>query len=249
MPLFGNWASDRKKRAPQLASDAPKDAKLQEELSELTATENRKELDRADTEVQEVVTQATRADIREIKLIEQGRCPQCKSRTDNFLYTVVCPACGWYRREVPTIGKSIVHLDSGEMIPCDRVYRANDEYLCVRDGVVVSQVLRRYIRRIEYNWEPDELARARDQSHKRRYGVCSWCDKDLAEAEEEGPFEDFVAPGAYQERYIFCSETCMGSFRKRFPSRVHRNCYETECSSCDKCIKKYDIDGFRRHVL
>jgi len=245
MPLFGNRQSDRRK-PPR---PGPKDAKLQEELSELSASEDRRELVRADTEVQQVVSQATRADIRDIKLIEQGRCPQCKARTDNFLYTVVCPACGWYRREVPTIGKSVVHLDTGDTIACDRVYRANDEYLCVRNGVVISQVLRRYIRRIEYNWQDEELARAREQSKKQRYGVCSWCERDLTEAEEEGPYVDFVAFGAFQERFVFCSEKCMGSFRKRYPPRVHRNCYETDCATCDKCIKRYDVDGFRRHTL
>ncbi len=99
------------------------------------------------------------------------------------------------------------------------------------------------------NWEDEELSRAREQVKRQRYGICSWCDADLSEVEGEGPFEDFVSHGAFQERYIFCSEKCMGSFRKRYPPRIHRNCYEKDCNVCDMCIKRYDTDGFRRHTL
>ena len=241
MPLFG-----RKRPGPS-SSEVSKDAMLEEELQELTAAEGRKEIDRADSEVKEAVSEATRADIRDIKLIGHGRCPRCRSRTDNFLYTVVCPSCGWYRRELPSIGKSIVHLDTGEKIACDRVYSARDEVLCVRNGVVISQVVRKCIRRIEYVWEESELAQAREQAKKRHAGACSWCERDLSESEEGAPYVDFVAFGSAQERYVFCTEKCMSSFRRRYPSRIHRNCYETECSSCDKCIRRYDVDGFRRH--
>jgi hypothetical protein len=245
MPLFGG----RRRRAGQPAGELPKDAVLEEELSELAVAEDRRELDRAESDVEEAVSEATRADIRDIKLIEHGRCPQCKARTDNFLYTVVCPSCGWHRREAPPSGASVVHLDTGEKIECDHVYSAADELLCIKDGIVISQVMRRCVRRIEHVWEESEFAVARERAKKRRAGVCSWCVGDLSESEEEGPYEDFVALGAAQERHVFCSEKCMSAFRKRYPSRVHRNCYETDCSACDDCVKRYDVDGFRRHIL
>jgi len=248
MAFFGKRDSESRK-ANQL-QDSPKDAKLLEELSELSVDEDRRELDRADSEVLEAVSEATRADIRELKLLEYGRCPECRSRTDRFLYTVVCPSCGWHRREVPTTGQTAVHLDNGDVVECDRAYQGDDEYLCVKDGVVVAQVLRRFIRRVEYIWGEEELEKARSEARKHRYGVCSWCEHDLSDIEEgEGPYEDFVAFGSSQERFVFCSERCMAAFRKRYPSRIHRNCYETDCSSCDLCMKRYDVDGFRRHLL
>ena len=53
-------------------------------------------------------------------------------------------------------------------------------------------------------------------------------------------------PVAY---YAFCSEDCMSSFRRRYPTRIHRNCYETDCRDCNECVRRYDVDGFRRRLL
>ena len=46
---------------------------------------------------------------------------------------------------------------------------------------------------------------------------------------------------------LFCSAACYEAFRKMYPSRVHRNCYETKCSECNLCTKRYDdeTDGIR----
>ncbi len=249
MPLFGSRFGSRRKQPASPVDDLPSDAMIGEQLEELERTEDKKEIGRADKEVREAVTQATRADIRDVKLMEHGRCPRCRSRTDNFLYTVICPSCGWHRREIPSSGASVVHMDTGEKIACDRVYSAGDAFLCVKDGIVVSQVMRKCVRRVEYTWEESEFALAREQAKKRRTGLCSWCERDLAESEEGGPYNDYVAFGSMQERYVFCSEKCMKSFRKLYPSRIHRNCYETDCPDCKKCIKRYDADGFRRHIL
>ena len=250
MALFGGKSDERKKRAEALI-DAPKDPSLADELEELAGAGSRKEIDRAGTEVEEAVTKAKQADIRQIMMIEHGRCPECGGRTDNYLLTVVCPTCGWFRREQPTAGKTVVHLDDGATVSCDSIYRVEgDEFVCVENGVVIALAMRRHVRRIEYQWTPEELAQMRERSRKLRTGVCYWCEKDLAEAEEEdGPFEDYVAFGVFQEHYVFCSEACMASFRRRYPSRVHRNCYETDCSGCDNCIKRYNVDGFRRTLL
>lgn len=250
MALFGGRSEERKKRSESLI-DVSKDPTLAEELGELARERSLKEIDRAGTEVEEAVTKAKQADIRRVMMIEHGRCPECQGRTDNYLFTHVCPSCGWYRREQPTVGKTVVHLDDGANISCDRIYRVEgDEFVCVEHGVVIALVMRRHVRRIEYQWTADEIAHMRERSRKLRAGVCYWCEKDLTEldAEEDGPFEDYVAFGVFQERYVFCSEACMASFRRRYLSRIHRNCYETDCRSCDKCIKRYDVDGFRRRL-
>ncbi len=250
MALFSPKPSETRKRTALLKDELPQDASLTEELSEL-AVDDPKELDRAQVEVEEAVSEANRADIRYLKMIEQGRCPECQARTENFLYTVVCPQCGWYRRSLPASGRSVVHLDTGERIACDSVYHAKDgELLCIHEGVVVAQVMRRFVRQIEHLWQPEELARAREEMKKRRRGICSWCEKALAQAEDpDAPLEDFVAFGVMQERYVFCAKKCMAAFRRQSPSRVHRNCYETDCRDCSLCLKRYDVDGFRRTIL
>ena len=56
-----------------------------------------------------------------------------------------------------------------------------------------------------------------------------------------------IAFGATQERYCFCSDDCYEAFRQMYPARVHRNCYERACDTCDLCIKRYrdEAEGIR----
>lgn len=238
------------------------DPHLEDQLSSLVAAHDPADVSATETEVQEAVVKAARSDLRAVKLLGQGRCPDCQNRTEYFLYTTVCPHCGWYRRTVPDTGHSVVHLDTGERIVCDRVYRVRgEELLCVKEGVVVNQVAQRFIRQIEHIWSKEELAEARRARKRRAEGICAWCERDFAliTPEEtrrdtavdgvEPPFEEFVAFGAVQDRYMLCSRRCIEAFRKQFPSRIHRNCYETECRDCNACIKRYDITHFRRAIF
>jgi hypothetical protein len=244
---------NRKKKATKsdfIKSELPKDEKLKNELTELSAIGDRRELSKADSEVKEAVSKATQADIREIMLIDQGRCPLCHARTENFLFTVVCPSCGWFRRNIPSAGKSIVYLNTKEKIECDYVHHGRtDEYLCIRDGVVISEITRDMVQKIDHVWEKNDLEEARIMAHKLKTGICSWCERTLSETDEEEQGEDFVAFGAMQERYIFCSEKCQRAFRKQYPARIHRNCYEQDCNNCSLCIKRYDTHGFKRNIL
>lgn len=232
------------------ASELPKDSKLSAEIDGLAGIGDRRELQRADTEVKEVLSRATTTDIRNILLIDQGRCPVCAARTENFLFTVVCPSCGWFRREVPSKGSAVVYLKSGEKIECDYVHHGNrEEYLCIRDGVVISEVMRSEARRIDYSWGTGDLDEARSLARRLKSGICSWCETELSETPQEAHFEDYVAFGAFQERFVFCSEKCQRSFRRQYPARVHRNCYEVDCNQCSLCIKRYDTRGFKRNIL
>ena len=256
MPLFGFGEADR----PSQMLEPLIDSDLEDRLSSLVSSHAPEELQSTEHEVRQAVVQAARSDLRNIKLLGQGRCPECQSRTEFFLYTTLCPACGWYRRAVPDTGHSVVHLDTGERIVCDRVYRVvGDEIMCVKEGVVVNQVMRRFVRRIEYVWSREELAEAR-RSRRRHEGICSWCEKDLAGIEQGekrdrsadgilAPFEEYVAFGALQERYVFCGRKCVEAFRRQFPSRVHRNCYERDCRDCRDCVKRYEVSHFRRAVF
>ena len=237
-------------RGMRKKDDLPKDKKLAEEIDELTSLGDRRELIRADTEVKEVVSKATKTDIRNIMLIDQGRCPVCAARTENFLFTVVCPSCGWFRRDIPSRGTAVVHLEQEGSIECDYVHHGSrDEFLCIRDGVVISEVMRSQVRRIDYVWAQGELEEARSMSRRMKSGICSWCESELSADDTGDNREDYVAFGAYQERYVFCSEKCQRSFRRHYPVRVHRNCYEVDCNQCNLCIKRYDTHGFKRNIL
>ena len=233
-----------------LKSELPKDSKLVAEIDEITSKRDRREILRADTEVKEVVSKATQTDIRNIMLIDQGRCPNCATRTENFLFTVVCPSCGWFRREIPDRGSAIVHLAKGDAIECDYVHHGErDEYLAIKDGVVISELMRSEVKRIDYVWAQGELDEARSTARRLKIGICSWCEGDMSATDESDHHEDYVAFGAFQERYIFCSEKCQRAFRKHYPARVHRNCYEVDCNQCNLCIKRYDTHGFKRNIL
>ena len=69
--------------------------------------------------------------------------------------------------------------------------------------------------------------------------ICGWCGK-AADVAKDGFTLVHVAFGSTQERYCFCCDACYEAFRLMYPSRVHRNCYDTECATCEQCIKRYD---------
>ncbi len=249
MDLFG-----RKQKQQEVRGSGERrldtEVHLEEDFSELVAREEPRSVTRAISEADEAAHEATREEITRIKLIEQGCCPECRARIENFVFTQVCPACGWFRRMAPDSGRCIVHMETGESIRCDRVFSVQGEqFLCVTDGVVHSQVMRKHVRQIEYSWEAQELAVARKTLKKRMQGVCSWCERELQDVEDSELIEEYVAFGAFQERYLFCSKKCLESFRKQYPARVHRNCYESDCDNCSQCIKRYDSKGFKRTVL
>ena len=249
--LFQNRTKEtRKRQRLALSDEIVQDEKLTEELSGLVASGQPKKVNKALTEADTVLDNATQSDIRGNRLMAHGRCPQCHLRTENLLYTSVCPSCGWHRRHVPDSGSCVVHLTGGEIITCQQVFPVqNQQFLCVTDGVVRHQVMGSSIQRIDYEWAADELSALKERALKQIRGACSWCEQGLETSEERGPLVDYVAFGLNQERYIFCSQNCMRQFRSQFPPRVHRNCYEVECATCDSCLKRYDMTGFRRRVL
>ena len=221
---------------------------LRDEFTSLSDIGDPQDIGKADNDVKEAVTEAARSDMRDILMIDQGRCPTCHARTESFLFTVVCPSCGWYRRRVPEKGKSTVLLNDGEKITCDYVHRGKEEYLCIRDGVVVAEVMRTSVDMIRHDWKERELEEVRQQQIKYKTGLCSWCEKQLSEVDPDEIQEDYSAFGAVQEHYVFCSEKCQKAFRKQYPSRIHRNCYETDCNTCSQCIAKFDTKGFTRKI-
>ncbi|GEM_PF-1487335 len=81
--------------------------------------------------------------------------------------------------------------------------------------------------------------RSQPESHNGLTITCGWCDK-IAVPSANGFHMCQIAFGSSQERYCFCGDDCFEAFRKMYPSRVHRNCYERSCDGCTLCIKRYE---------
>ena len=73
---------------------------------------------------------------------------------------------------------------------------------------------------------------------------CAWCDAACDPA-QDGFHLVHVALGTFQERHCFCTDECFEAFRRMYPARVHRNCYERPCADCTYCTKRYtdEFDG------
>ena len=95
--------------------------------------------------------------------------------------------------------------------------------------------------RPQITWTEEEVQKKRVQRASEQAGICSWCETPLTDIERE-PIIVYAAPGAYQERYAFCSERCEEGFMKQYPMRIHKNCYERACITCDLCIKRHSGD-------
>jgi len=74
---------------------------------------------------------------------------------------------------------------------------------------------------------------------------CAWCDTPCR-PDQDGFHLVHIALGSFQERHGFCCDDCYEAFRRMYPARVHRNCYERPCADCNYCIKRYteESDGF-----
>ena len=72
-------------------------------------------------------------------------------------------------------------------------------------------------------------------------GIDSWTEKPLEDYEGE-PTIVYAAFGNLQERYVFGNEENAQAFKRQYPVRVHKNCYERTCVECDLCIKKFSGD-------
>ena len=245
---MGLFKRRNKSYAPE---EQKKDVELQEELDELTAAQPAHNVDKAVNEAERTISDATMSDIRDIALIERGRCPECGSRTEMLVSSRVCPTCGWYRWRAQEANSCIVYLETGEKINCDKIYNVKgNNVLCIMDDVVRHLVSQRSILRIDYVWDEEKLEVAQERFYKEQTGVCDWCGIALNELDEgQHVLEDHAALGTFQEKYRLCSERCLASFRRQYPTRIHRNCYETDCNVCNQCVRRYDTTNIVRYKL
>lgn len=205
------------------------------------AQEGKQDLDETLEEINLAVKEAAKSSLRDIRLMEEGRCPSCGHKTNQFLFTSVCANCGWFSFISPEEGTSIIHLKNGETIECGTTFDTKGDYILgITDGVVRAKVSKINVDFIAFQWTEEEISKKRMTKAREQAGICSWCEKPLSELEEdEEPVIVYAAFGNYQDRYVFCSQKCEEAFKKQYPVRVHRNCYERPCPDCDLCVKKY----------
>lgn len=190
------------------------------------------------------VQEAAEDSLKELHVIQMGVCPRCGEHLHEHLFAKICAACGWHTFETPHHGPVRVHLrHNNGIIEGERSYVvATGDVFVMRHDVVIAQIPKESVSWIEYVWTEKDVAKQYQIIINRMKIVCGWCGKTVDPAAEGFSLAQ-IAFGSSQERYVFCSRECYEAFRKMYPSRVHRNCYETKCSECDLCAKRYDDEN------
>ena len=211
-----------------------------QEAMDLLSQDSKESLDEALVEVTETVREAAKASLRDLKLMEEGHCPSCGHKAlRQFLFTAVCANCGWFSFISPEEGKSLIHLASGKTIECGTTFDTKGGFLLgITDGVVRAKVTKEKVEYVEFAWTDEEIRKKRDSRVKEQAGIDSWTEKPLSEYEND-PIIVYAAFGPSQERYVFGSEENAEAFKKQYPVRVHKNCYERPCVDCDLCSQRF----------
>jgi hypothetical protein len=196
------------------------------------------------------VISAVEDSIRKLHVVELGRCPSCGGSIYRHLGCNICDACGWHQYDMPKRGKVKVHLKGGDgWIDGERAYvLKSGDCLVVRGGVVVGQVPAQGYSWVEYCWEESEIKQRHVDANEKLVVPCGWCGA-ATNPNQDGFHLVHAAFGSSQERYCFCCDDCYEAFRKMYPARVHRDCYERECNECGLCLKRYDDDASEMRIL
>ena len=195
-------------------------------------------------EAKHQLRRAAEASLRRLHVIQHGRCPQCGDHLRQHLFASVCDSCGWNVYDTPRHGDIRVHLSrGGESIEGERCYILKDGTLLVlRNDAVVARLNREAVGWVEYHWSEDELGQRNREVFDHLTIDCGWCSQ-VCDPDADGFHMVQVAFGATQERYCFCGDDCYEAFRKMYPARVHRNCYERSCTDCTLCVKRYEDES------
>ncbi len=219
--------------------DLEKDRSILEDEGLIGSTERR-----VQKEAEKQVQSAAMDSLKRLHMIQMGRCPLCGGHLRRHLFASICESCGWHTFDTPKSGPVRIHLrNGGAPIEGERAYVVKTgAVLVLSQDLVKAKVPRDSVDWIEYVWSEDEVEQRHKQVIDRMSIRCAWCFEE-ADPEKDGFHLVHVAFGNTQERYCFCSDKCYEAFRKMYPSRVHRNCYERDCASCNLCIKRYEDEG------
>ncbi|MBP5638426.1 MAG: hypothetical protein J6X55_03045 [Victivallales bacterium] len=218
---------------------------LEQDLAVLGAQDVKEE--KVQQEAVKAVVEQAEASLIELQKIKLGRCPKCGAHLSSRISANICEECGWNKYDVPKFGRIIVHLKDGETVEGEHGYVLKNGYcLLTRGDVVYAKFPQDAYAWIEYKWTEEELEQRRRAHNAQLQVPCGWCGAD-ADVNKDGFHLVHIAFGSSQERYCFCSDECYEAFRKMYPSRVHRNCYETNCNECNQCLKRYgdEAEGIR----
>jgi len=204
--------------------------------------------ERVQIEADREIRTAAELSLKRLHVLQRGRCPQCGDSLRQHLFASFCDTCGWSSYSMPRRGSVRVHLNQDDVcIEGDRCYVVKDGVtIILRGEAVVARISPRALGWIEYVWNAEEIEMREKQIRERLIVPCGWCNKET-DADKDGFHMVQVAFGSTQERYCFCSDECYEAFRQMYPSRVHRNCYERACETCNLCIKRYrdESEGIR----
>lgn len=220
------------------------DQKAEMESAMLALDDEESAAKKAKVEAERAVQSAAEETLKRLQLVQRGRCPSCGAHLQRHLFASICENCGWNDYEVPRHGGIRIFVrNRAEPIVGDRCYPVKQNgLLVVKDDAVAAWVNRDLILWIEYGWTPEEIENRHRQILDKITLLCGWCNKPC-DPDRDGFHIAQVAFGSTQERYTFCSDECYEAFRKMYPARVDRDCYERNCADCNLCIKRYDDDG------
>lgn len=199
---------------------------------------------RVQKEAERQVQSAAEESLKRLHVVQRGRCPNCGEHLQQHLFATICEACGFHSYEAPRRGPVRIHLrHPGNPVEGERCYvLKNGDVLVMKEDVVTARIPRDAVSWVEYIWDSNEIDQRYSQLMDRLKLACGWCNEP-ADPEKDGFHLVQTAFGSNQERFIFCSDECYEAFRKMYPARVHRNCYERNCATCDLCIKRYDDEN------
>jgi hypothetical protein len=192
---------------------------------------------------EKAIRNAAEDSLQRIHAMKMGRCPDCGHHIRQHLFVSLCEHCGWHTFDAPRRGGIRVYLvNHAQPVEGEHCYvMKTGVVLVVRDDVVRAKIPTTAVSWIEYLWDEQELRTRHRHVLDRLSLLCAWCNRE-ANPEADGFHMAQVALGSTQERFVFCCDDCYEAFRKMYPARVHRNCYERDCVGCDLCIKRYSDD-------
>lgn len=223
----------------------------QERLEEdLRIVSEETKVERSQKTAEKEVRTAAEHSLKRLHILQRGRCPQCGAALRQHLFASLCDSCGWSSWSKPRMGGVKVHLVAGgEPIEGTAAYVVKDGVtILLRGETVFARFPPHAVLWVEYIWTEAELKERERALRERMIVACGWCGKDT-DSEADGFHLVQTAFGTTQERYCFCCDECFEAFRKMYPARVHRNCYERDCDTCELCIKRYRSESSGMRLL